>query len=199
MNVMNSPAVDRFARWVAQAKAYRRGKPLDSPAFSITLSPEFGNETAQLGEDLIAYLNEFDENGAGHWEVFDHEALQVINKNNGYESLPTWGKHAPGLLPRVTPHGGYKPLLNGIARLGNVVLVEDHAYLTTQEIQRVFHVRLTHLDTEVLEADTRPFHLVLNRTRFGPDSLVNIIGDSALEWASRGHDPADRILKFESL
>lgn len=170
---------DRFAQWIAHARANRHRFALNAPTFAITLSPATDDDASQLGDQLIEYLNEFDENAGGHWQAFDDEALETI------------GKHTdPHMLPEL-------PLLSGIARLGTAVLIQSKAHLVTQGIPRVFHVKLTHHDTGESYDDTRSFHLLLNRARFEHNSLISIIGDSALEWARLGHDPADRVVPFE--
>ena len=193
---MKSPPYDRFAQWIQQAKSMRQGNLQSSPAFAITLSSALGEDTARVGEALVDYLNEFDENAAGQWAVFDHEALYHIEKGGGVNSLPSWVRPSGGRLYRETRPAGHRALLDGMARLGTVVLVEDRAYVTTQQIPRVFHTRLSHPTNGIPEEDARPFHLLVNTRRFGADSVVSIIGDSALEWASRGHDPIDRVVDF---
>jgi hypothetical protein len=192
---MNSPSYERYVQWLGHVKQGRPGMQ-NTRSFAITLSPELGHDTARIGEDLVEYLNEFDENAAGYWAVFDAEALRQIEKRGGVDHLPNWVKHPSGLFQRHSNTRGHQALVRGMASLGTVVLVENQAYLTTQAVPRVFHTRLTHPTNRVPEEDARPFHLLVNMGRFGPESMVSIIGDSALEWASRGHDPMDRVVEF---
>ena len=198
-NVMNALPYDRFSQWISQVKCMRQGTLQDAPTFSITLTPDLGRDTARIGEELVDYLNEFDENAAGSWAAFDSESLRVIDKHGGMKELPTWVS-TPGGKPHHTvpqhQHTPLTPLLCGMARMGAVVMVENQAHVTAQQIPRVFHVRLTHPTTSLSGEDARPFHLQVNMARFGPDSMVSIIGDSALEWASRGYDPLDRVYEF---
>ena len=167
-----------------------------APTFAITLSPGLGRDTTRIGEDLVEYLNEFDENAAGSWAAFDAESLRVIDSQGGVKDLPAWVSPPSGRSRHSISRRGHCPLLCGMARMGTVVVVEDEAYVAAQQIPRVFHVRLTHPTGAIPEAEAHPFHLQVNMARFGPDAMVSIIGDSALEWASRGYDPLDRVAEF---
>ena len=192
---MNRSPYHRYTEWLKNAKWARQTKVQNTPSFAITLSPELDRETVVLAEDLAEYLNEFDENAAGNWTVYDHEALREISQLGGLDDLPKWIKRPSGLVATTDAESTYSELLCGMVQLGTIVVVENQAYLATQQIPRVFHVHLTD-HAKALVDDTRPFHVLMNTNRFGSDSMVNIIGDSALEWASRGHDPMDRVTDF---
>lgn len=182
---MDQTPFERFISWMANHERHSRETLRWPPPFAITLASVTGDEAAQLAEDLADYLNEFDELSTGGWVAYDREALRQILQHGGLMHLPDW-LQGPVRTFSNEALTGERRLLLGLVQLGSVVIAESEAYRATQPMARVFHAGLTRSDAIFPDAETKFFHLVLNASRFSPASLVNIIGDSALEWATRG-------------
>lgn len=125
-----------------------------------------------LGAAIAHYLNEYDDQAAGHWMAMPPHLIDAIAADAAQRRL--LGVDQP--CDKCPPTGpcGLRKVIKGLALHGHVVLDSPHASAATEKIDGVFHVSLSTMHKDC--------HMHLNAARFDERCLAPIIADVYLEW-----------------
>ena len=146
---------------------------------SIVVGSKCPADIESIGAEVAGYLNEFDDAGAAHWRAFNTSDFRHLAGDPAYRDLiiddlpddPAFDEAASD-LDRIIRHLG---------TLGGAVLEGQASLDAARGLTNTFHVCLCCTE----HTDPENCHMWLNPERFARDSLVSVIADSFLDWASR--------------
>lgn len=125
-----------------------------------------------LPRALAHYLNEYDEEGHGHWMGAQPQLIESIAADATQRNLLGVDQACDKCPP--TGPCGLRKVIKALVKHGHVVIDSPHAAAATESIEGVFHVSLG--------AFHKHSHMHLNAARFEERCLAPIIADVYLEW-----------------
>ena len=141
----------------------------DSPMFSERFIAEIAD-----------YLNEYDDDGAGHWLSATTRLVSQITDSPELRRLlgidETRAKNQPAGSCRVNN------TLDALGHRGRVIFQAPSTVGDPVQLTRAFHVGI---GTGI--PDASQCHLILNPELMDSDLVARVIGDVFLEWLNRGH------------
>ncbi|NNC89536.1 MAG: hypothetical protein HKN82_13865 [Akkermansiaceae bacterium] len=161
-----------FAEWLAEASS-------QAPRHSIVIASKCPADIVTVGGAIAGYLNEFDDSEGGAWRAFDATDLRHLAGDPEcrtllLDSLPK----DPGL---PDPCSDLDRIIRRLGLLGGAVLEGQASLDAAAGLRNTFQICLCCTE----HADPEHCHMWLNPQRFSRESLVAIIADSFLDWASR--------------
>jgi hypothetical protein len=137
-----------------------------------------------LIEEVCEYLNEYDDDGAGHWLAGTPELVHQIATSPELRSLLGITAGCPN-CPPTSPCGVRKTLL-ALASRGHVIVRAPQSAGNDSTIPNAFHAGIG-----VAAEIGKKCHLILNPELMDPKCFPHIIGDLFLEWLHRELIPAE--------
>ncbi len=149
----------------------------DEFASSRTIVLHGGPQVASdpLIEEIAAYLNEYDDEGAGRWLPATSELVAQVSQNPDSRRLLAMADPCPNCPP--TGPCGIGKALTAFGRRGYVVFRSVTPADKTLELPDAFHAGIGDGIGKGLKC-----HLVLNPELMQPQSIAHIVSDVFLDW-----------------
>jgi|GEM_PF-1195638 len=164
-----------LAEWLARASEIPHQR-------SIVIGSKCCADLKSIGTEIAHYLNEFDDRADGHWHDFCHQDIYHLAGDPACREMILCGAEPD--LHDGPPDSDLDRVARRIARLGGAILEGQYSLDATNDLDTAFRVCLCGNHPACLE----PCHIWLNCNTFSRESLVAVISDSFLDWASRRPD-----------
>lgn len=163
------PSIALFHQWLLAAA------PEAPVACSIILHGTPQALSPRLSTGIVAYLNEYDDEGDGRWLAVQPDLVPLIADDPRHRHLLGL-EDDPEVGPLTHPFGIQRALA-ALAARGHVVLDSPLASAATRGLKNVFHVGIGLPPDGLAEC-----HIILNPGLFQFNCLPQIVGDVFLEW-----------------
>lgn len=148
---------------------------------SLAVGATCGCDVSRLGREICGYVNGHEGNRLGECRAFDREEIRRLAGDGHWRGL---------LLPEPAGRDGYcdfECMAAALASLGGAVLSGQLCLDATRGLRNVFRVMVSRCGQ--CRADEPSMRL--NPDDFSAESLVQVIGDSFLDWSrDRAKRPA---------
>ncbi|MDA7888001.1 hypothetical protein N9A86_01285 [Akkermansiaceae bacterium] len=172
------PRVDRaFNDWLVQRSlSDQKTRQIEKSSFSIAIESPCLVCQPRVARDLAVYLNEFDDesNGDSWMSVTDHHLEQL----QAYQEFRKMLGHDKADDPDSA--------IDHLSAQGGVILQLPKCHAQTAINKRVFQVSMS-----CHEPKESNHHLWVNAKRIPQETLIPMIANSFLDWASNGGDRND--------
>jgi hypothetical protein len=167
MTVSTSMAV--FHQWLLADPASK------APACAIILHCEDSWPCARLITDIANYLNEYDDDGEGHWLPATPDLITKISHESSHRRLLGPQESSPAATS--DPHTEHRQTLTDLGQRGHVVFRSPGLPDEYLNLPNTFHAGIGR-HREIPEK----CHLFLNSELMDQKCIAHIIGDVFLEW-----------------
>ncbi len=164
--MISSNAISTFHQWLLGSPNAR------CESRTIVLHGDSNETFDPLILEITAYLNEYDDEGVGHWLAATSGLVREIVGNPELLCLLSGDSQSPvgNSLDQTT-------ILTALGRRGQVVLRDNSPDEDPLDLPAAFHAGLGNADCGCAKC-----HLVLNPDLVHPHSLAHMVSDVFLDW-----------------
>jgi len=148
------------------------------PARTLILHGDSTVFSDRLIEEIAAYLNEYDDDGAGRWLAATSDLVRQVSENLDLRRLLGMAESCPNCPP--SGPCGIRKTLTALGQRGHVVFLAVISPGKDLELPDAFHACIGSA-----RSTARKCHLFVNPDLMAPESIAPIIGDVFLEWLHR--------------
>lgn len=152
---------------------------------SIVVGARCGTNLRRIGRQVAEQLNIIDPEARNYWHAFELEHLRHFAGAPDHRDLILAGT-PPDPHPGI-PDSDIDRIARRLARMGGAVLEGQYSLDATNDLGNTFRICLCSSNPTCLQ----PCHMWLNPQRFSRESLISVIADSFLDWASRNPTHSD--------